>query len=85
MCFEYVVDKELPDEKLKMVLGIFDYTPLREHLKKLLLSRSSVALIFLLDNRITYVGACGIAEAIHIGFPQLDTFDISCLIGIFSS
>jgi len=70
---------------LKLVLGLFDYMPLREHLRKLLLGRSPSVPVFPLDNKITYVGACSIAESIHAGFPQLDTFDISCWIAIFSS
>ncbi|KAK8810909.1 hypothetical protein WA556_003992 [Blastocystis sp. ATCC 50177/Nand II] len=62
-----LTNRDLSDENLKLVLGLFDYMPLREHLKKLLLGH----------NKITYVGACSIAESIHAGFPQLDTFDIS--------
>ena len=31
------------------------------------------------DNRITYVGACSIAESIRLGFSRLDTLDLSCI------
>ena len=62
-----LTNQQLSDESLKRVLRIFDHISIREHIKKLLLGH----------NRITYVGACSIAESIRLGFSRLDTLDLS--------